>query len=420
MKKYNSGSLKCIELFAGCGGLALGLLQSGWHGIFAIEKDPMAFETLSQNMLRESSQYRGFASWPDWLPKTNHDIKSLLSNKLFRKMLSDLRGSVDLVAGGPPCQGFSVGGRRDGADERNSLVFSMLDIVELVEPKIVFIENVEGIGKKFVARPGASSTSVADEVVVQLDLLGYTSTYHLLDARKFGVPQARFRMGIVGVKACRLSSESLRESFIKLLDDCALLVRKAWGLPLGKEITAKEALHDLTGADRVICPDSHKFESTVYTPATSEYAKAMRKNSKDGETPNSHRFSKHGERILELYNLAHDTQPPGRLSKSFLVANGTQKDKKVLIDPNAPVSTITTHPDEFIHYEDSRNITVREMARLQSFPDDFHFFGRYTINGERRKIDVARCSQVGNAVPPLMGQGIGLVLKELAKYSGKE
>ena len=95
------------------------------------------------------------------------------------------------------------------------------------------------------------------------------------------------------------------------------------------------------------------------------------------------------------------------------MANNTKKDKKVLIDPASPVSTITTHPDEFIHYAEARNVTVREMARLQSFPDDFHFHGRYTINGPRRKLDVARCSQVGNAVPPLMAQGIGLAVKAL-------
>ncbi len=92
---------------------------------------------------------------------------------------------------------------------------------------------------------------------------------------------------------------------------------------------------------------------------------------------------------------------------------GTKKDKKVLIDPDAPVSTITTHPDEFIHYAEPRNITVREMARLQSFPDDFEFKGRYTINGPRRKFDVARCSQVGNAVPPLFAEAIGRALKEM-------
>lgn len=417
MSNQKTDSLNCIELFAGCGGLALGLHQAGWNGIFAIEKDPMAFETLTKNMLDKSAIYSSFALWPEWLPKTNHDINSLLTDPSFKEKILDLRGTIDLIAGGPPCQGFSVGGRRDGADERNNLVFSMLEMVKLIEPKIVFIENVEGIGRKFVARPGASSTSVADEVIEQLRQLGYTSAYHLLDARQFGVPQARFRMGIVGIKNCTLMEQDLKDNYLSLLDSCAKKVRKAWKLPLGRDITAGEALHDLYGANNVTCPDSPKFESTTYTHAKSEYAKALRGKYKVGEIPNSHRFSQHGERILNLYKLAHETQPPGRLSKAFLLENGTKKDKKVLVDSHSPVSTITTHPDEFIHYAESRNITVREMARLQSFPDDFWFYGRYTINGERRKIDVARCSQVGNAVPPFMGQGIGYVLIELAKYS---
>lgn len=105
----------------------------------------------------------------------------------------------------------------------------------------------------------------------------------------------------------------------------------------------------------------------------------------------------------------------GRLPKEYLRAHGTKKDKKVLIDPSAPASTITTHPDEFIHYAHPRNISVREMARLQSFPDIFRFRGRYTINGERRRLDVARCSQVGNAVPPFLGEILGVALREFSQ-----
>jgi len=105
----------------------------------------------------------------------------------------------------------------------------------------------------------------------------------------------------------------------------------------------------------------------------------LRGEAKTGTVPNSHRFSKHGAEILRMYRLAHSTQPAGRLSKTFLRSLGTKKDKKVRLDPNVPSSTITTHPDEFIHCSEPRNVTVREMGRLQSFPDDFHFFGRYTI-----------------------------------------
>ena len=117
--KGHDGTLRCIELFAGCGGLALGLHNAGWNGIFAIEKDSMAFETLSKNMLDDEAPHAAFPNWPNWLPKEKLDLISILEDQNFREHLIDLRGTVNLVAGGPPCQGFSVGGRRDGLDERN-------------------------------------------------------------------------------------------------------------------------------------------------------------------------------------------------------------------------------------------------------------------------------------------------------------
>lgn len=408
--KKQSTAPSCIDLFAGCGGLSLGLKEAGWQGVFAIERDPMAFETLSNNFLKDDSPYRSFSKWPEWLQKTNQDIVAILGDAKYRGHLKELRGTITLMAGGPPCQGFSVGGRRDGADERNNLVFQMLDMVDLVRPRVVLIENVEGIARKFIARPGEEKMSVADEVINNLTALGYVSTYHVLEARHFGVPQSRRRVAILGVLNASVNSDELKSEFISFLASSALAVRQARGLKLTGDISAEEAIHDLHGGELKPCPDSLKFESSAYTKPLSAYAKAMRCGIKTGSTPNSHRFSLHGERIKHLYDLAHRTQNPGRLSKSFLLENNTKKDKKVLIDPADLVSTITTHPDEFIHYVDSRNITVREMARFQSFPDNFTFHGRYTINGPRRKFDVARCSQVGNAVPPLMAEGVGLAI----------
>jgi DNA (cytosine-5)-methyltransferase 1 len=416
MTQKNSFNLSCIDLFAGCGGLSLGLHESGWNGLFAIERDPMAFETLSNNLLREGAAHRAYKAWPAWLQQTNHDIVALLKDPTVRENLTKLRGTVTLMAGGPPCQGFSVGGKRDGADERNTLVFQMLDMVNLVRPRVVLIENVEGIARKFVARPGEEKISVADTVIERLTEMGYTGTFQVLDATNFGVPQARKRVAIIGVSDCPLSSQELKIFFVKAIGRAAGSVRAHWGLHPVNDITAEEAIHDLNGGVRVVCPDSEKFESAKYVKAESSFAKAMRGGIRTGSVPDSHRFSKHGARIEELYTLAHKTQSPGRLAKQFLLANDTKKDKKVLIDKGKVVSTITTHPDEFIHYAEPRNITVREMARLQSFPDDFKFYGRYTINGPRRKLDVARCSQVGNAVPPLLAQGLGIAVQEILSY----
>ncbi|AOJ81831.1 cytosine methyltransferase [Burkholderia savannae] len=404
-----------IDLFAGCGGLSLGLHNAGWEGLFAIERDKMAFETFSKNLIDADAPYRTYASWPAWLTKQNHDIVHLLDEERVRRELRALRGKIDLVAGGPPCQGFSVGGRRDGADERNKLVFKMLELVELVQPRAVLIENVEGIARRFLARPGKSADApVAQLVLDELAKLGYVGTFTVVSAVDFGVPQTRRRVAILAVRSAEnLAPATLKALFEHSLKDAATTVRTYYELPLNRPITVGEALEDLCGGRRLACPDSLEFESSVYVPAKKSYARAMRKGIRTGTVPDSHRYSKHGDRIQTLYALAHETQEPGRLSKEFLLANGTKKDKKALLDESMPSSTITTHPDEFIHYAEPRNVTVREMARLQSFPDDFRFFGRYTINGPRRRHDVARCSQVGNAVPPLLGHGLGLAIKNV-------
>lgn len=408
-----------IELFAGCGGLALGMHRAGWNGLFAVERDPMAFETLDVNLVDEKAPYRAFNRWPNWMPRKSTDLVALLADDEFCDHLRGLQGSVDLIAGGPPCQGFSVGGKRDGEDERNSLVYRMLDFVELVQPRAVLIENVEGMARRFVSKPGTAGTSVAEDAIAKLEDLGYIASYHLINSADFGVPQARKRVAIIGVMAAGMSRQALHDLTAVAIERAAKAVRVEHGLPAEGNITVKDAIDDLAGARVVTSPDSPRFKSGVYGVAKSAYAKLMREGVMEGAIPDSHRMSVHGESVRTLYELAHRTQAPGRLSKEFLLKNGTKKDKKVLLDSAALVATITTHPDEYIHYKHARNITVREMARLQSFPDRFTFHGRYTINGPRRRFDVARCSQVGNAVPPLMGEGLGRAVIEVLTTIGE-
>lgn len=401
-----------IDLFAGCGGLSLGLHEAGWRGLFAVEADAMAFETLRRNMLDEGSPYRAFHEWPSWLPREPHRVEELLANEDWRNHVADLRGSVALVAGGPPCQGFSVGGIRDGADSRNQLVHHMLEVVDLVQPRMVLIENVEGISRPFRSKPGAAATSTADHIVGLLEAQGYDAAFITIDTSRFGVPQVRRRVLIFGV-ARELEPLPVADLLQHALESARLPLLGHLGLPEDRPVTAWEAIHDLDGPLTFVCPDSPRFMAGSYRTPESPYADLMRRGIPDSQIPNSHRFSKHGEAVQHVYNLAHETQQPGRLPKSFLLACGTKKDKKVLLDPSAPSSTITTHPDEFIHFNHPRNITVREMARLQSFPDDFFFYGRYTINGPRRRFDVARCSQVGNAVPPLVAEAVGRAIGRL-------
>lgn len=414
-KRHPDFPLRAIDLFAGCGGLTLGLHQAGHELVLAIEKDPMAFETFEANFLNAEASYPTGSAWPSWLERRNHDIQALLADPKIRKRLSSLHGQVDLVCGGPPCQGFSVGGLRDGKDARNQLPYRYIDVVELVRPPFVLLENVEGMARKFVSKPGHIEIAFVEWARSRLGELGYDAYFEVLDASEFGVPQIRRRVFLFGVaqKLCSESGLTAKDFFTSLHSGRSQFLQHL-GLPV-RQSTVRDAIADLDGKRHVTCPDSPKFQAGTFKTPTSEFAKLMRRGLPNTHIPNSHRFSEHTPRILEFYRKVQADKVFGRLPKSYLVAHGTKKDKKVLIDPASPASTITTHPDEFIHFRTPRNITVREMARIQSFPDDFVFKGRYTINGPRRRHDVARCSQVGNAVPPLLAEAVGWALHDFQR-----
>ena len=123
-------SLVFIDIFAGCGGLSLGLMQAGMKGLFAIEKDIFAFTTLKKNLIEAGRECR--FDWPDWLPKAPIPIETLIED--YQSELIALRGQIDILAGGPPCQGFSIAGRRRISDPRNRLFKSYVELVRLVEP----------------------------------------------------------------------------------------------------------------------------------------------------------------------------------------------------------------------------------------------------------------------------------------------
>ena len=129
-----------IDLCAGCGGLSLGLRNAGWQGLFAVEKNGDAFATLSHNLIEK--KHPSFA-WPSWLERSPHSLEDLTAK--HAEQLRAMRGQVDLLAGGPPCQGFSTFGLRKAHDPRNQVFRQYLKVVELLQPKMVLMENVRGI-----------------------------------------------------------------------------------------------------------------------------------------------------------------------------------------------------------------------------------------------------------------------------------
>lgn len=391
-----------IDIFSGCGGLAYGLQQSGWEALFAIEKSPDAFSTLENNVLHNMKK-----TWPTWLKYAENDINDIC--KTYKKELRKYRGSVMLVAGGPPCQGFSSAGQRKEGDVRNKLVDSYLEFVDLVKPEMIFFENVRGFTMPFTISENEQKC-YSDYIVEQLKKRKYRVDFKIINFSDFGVPQSRNRFILFASKKgkpvdfFRFLYDG-REKFLKQRD-------------LEQYVSVQDAISDLmlkNGKD--LCPDSKGFFAGKYGMVSSKYQRYMRRNTVC-DMPDSHRFAKHKKETEKRFKrLISEEECNKNLSKILLEKYGINKNCISVLDKDLASPTITTHPDDHIHYKEPRILTVREYARLQSFPDDFEFKGKYTTGGKRRKVEVPRYTQVGNAIPPLFAEQAGIALdKYMKKY----
>ena len=176
-----------IDLFAGCGGLSLGLYNAGWHGLFAVEKNTDAFLTLENNLIKKKAHY----AWPQWLEKSSLDIYEVI--KKHSEQLSQLQGHVDLVVGGPPCQGFSMAGSRKANDARNQLFMAYLEFIQLVKPNTLVFENVHGFTVAFPDDEGKKGDAYSKKITDALKEQGYQALGKLIDMSEYGVPQRRKR-----------------------------------------------------------------------------------------------------------------------------------------------------------------------------------------------------------------------------------
>lgn len=390
-----------IDIFSGCGGLSLGLYKAGWRGVFAIEKSPMAFETLRYNLIEEKQHF----NWPIWLPKTNHDINEVLSN--YRKELILLRGKVTLVAGGPPCQGFSFAGRRKENDHRNKLVDSYIEFVNLVKPEMLFFENVKGFTVGF-KKKNSRGKAYSSYVIEKLMGIGYDVEAKIVDFSEFGIPQRRKRFILVGMrngKAKNFFERIILEKF-RFLDERELNVN----------ITLKEAISDLNRENgEILSPLFKDFKEGIYSKPLSNYQKLLRRGMMNN-LPDSHRFAHHNKETEEkfvfiLKKCKKNSTIPAEIKEKFKL----KKRSVIPLSENDKSPTLTTLPDDYIHYSEPRILTVREYARIQSFDDWFKFRGKYTTGGKLRKVEVPRYTQVGNAIPPLFAELSGQVLMGMKK-----
>lgn len=387
-----------IDLFSGCGGLSLGLYNSGWSGEFAIEKNSQAFETLRFNLIEKKCHFE----WPQWLPLSPHDINDVLDN--YSSKLAQLRGKVTLIAGGPPCQGFSMAGKREEKDHRNQLVFAYIRFVEIIRPKVLIFENVRGFTSPF-KKGGVPYSKI---VIEQLKKIGYKVDFRILDFSEYGIPQKRRRFILVGML------EGDPSLFFEILESERDIFLKEKGLK--RSSNAKDALSDLLQSNGMLeSPDRKGFFSGCYGKTQSSYQRLMRESTqiKAGLVPDSHSFAKHTPETLNLFKKIILNAPSAvRLGGAEREKWGIKKRGLTLLDPFLPVPTLTSHPDDFVHYSEPRILTVREYARLQSFPDWFQFRGKYTTGGRLRKVEVPRYTQIGNAIPPLFAEIVGRALKK--------
>lgn len=409
-----------VDLFAGCGGLSLGLLSAGWNGLFAVEQDSLAFETLKHNLVdgQPNSPFR--YGWPDWLDKTPSEISQFIKD--HKASLTALKGQVDLVAGGPPCQGFSLAGRRKSNDPRNGLFRHYVKLVKLLAPPFVLLENVKGISVAF-RKPakgknarGRPKKPFSDRIKRSLRTAGYRVFTKFVRGTDVGVPQFRPRYILLAVRR-DLVKDAVDFDPFKDFDKRCKEFLQGKGLPTSRPVTVSEAISDLeTASKKVIeCVDSPGFKQIKYKHPRTKYQRLLH-GALNGTAPNSLRLANHRDETRERFakiiaSCRHGVQLSAADRKRF----GLKKHCVVPLDAKKPSHTLTTLPDDFLHYSEPRILTVREYARLQSFPDWYDFRGNYTTGGDRRLLECPRYTQAGNAVPPFVAEFVGLLIADLQR-----
>ncbi|MCM1236532.1 MAG: DNA cytosine methyltransferase, partial [Ruminococcus flavefaciens] len=278
---------------------------------------------------------------------------------------------IDVIIGGPPCQGFSVSGKRMIDDPRNKLYKSFVSLVEQIQPKVFVMENVPGLIRLFDGK-------VKEEVLSDFSAIGYRVKVQQLSADDYGVPQQRKRVFFVGINENKFKADA---EFI--------FPKPTHGAGLKRVITCKDAISDLD-----FVPDDVSLgESIEYVlPAANDYQEKMRIGS---SMVKNHSITIHKEQTKQIIAMV----PDGGNYKDLPLE--LQSTRKVNIawtrmDSEKPCFTIDTGHNHHFHYKENRVPTVRESARIQSFPDTFEFIG----------IKTSQLKQVGNAVPPLMAEAI--------------
>ena len=358
-----------IELFAGSGGSLLGLEMAGFHTVIANEIHPHPCLTLKKNF-----------------PNTRvveGSIVGLSGKELIRKAGLTIKqlGDIDLIAGGPPCQGFSTAGLKNPTDARNNLIGEFLRIVGELRPKYFLMENVSGLTTMY-------GGELFKDYLKKVEQIGYKCKYEVLKVVNYGVPKMRKRLIVFG------SRDGIPPDFPKPTH-ANPKDRDLFNSQLKPYITCGEALGDLPVIDQGQTTTEYTME-----PQT-EFQKYARKDSKHIY---NHQASKHREATMAYYGLV----PAGGTSLDIPKEKRNGKQGVQRFPLNSLARTITTEPTDFLHPTLNRIPTMRELARIQTYPDWFEFLGQRTTGNKMRRLGYcSQSQQIGNSVPPLFAKALG-------------
>lgn len=452
-------SFTYVDLFAGCGGLSLGLESEGGELLVAVERSDMAAETFFHNLI---SPVESKEAWREYvnLP-TESQVKNGLLVKELRALLDSeeslkqiIKSKPDLIVGGPPCQGFSLAGRRNPDDLRNQLPWQFLELVELSKPRMVVIENVVGMRHKF-ANDDEGDVFNQLQQALRETAPGYIVQGVQVNALHYGAPQHRPRLMIVGLRNDIAKKRGIKETgklwssnFIDKLDvkeipDLAPIPT----IESSAVRTVGEAIHDLQPKPRKIIRDTGLSEQLQpnYWGLTS---KATISNHVDRvhQEKTQMRFRLYqylnsigaharvvgiasekatAQEKLAISNSLVGAKYPAKAPDGTLLANDekelvnliislrTKKHSQRVLDWNEPARTVVTIGDDYVHPFEPRTFTVRELARFQGFPNGFEFRAKETTGGLNRRTDVPQYSQVGNAVSPFLAKAVGLMVRKI-------
>ena len=364
-----------IDLFAGAGGMTEGLCKAGFNSVLANEYDDMAGVTFRTNHPK--------------VPLVVKDIKKLSVGEVLE--LSGLKpGELSMIAGGPPCQGFSLAGPRLDGDPRNQMFKEFVRLVNGLKPEVFLFENVSGI-------MSMSGGSVLRAIVAEFSGIGYNCEYKLLSAADYGVPQARPRFILIGVR----DGDTI--GFPEPTHGNVDSNRDLFTSDLKPYCTVWDALSDL--------PVIHQGEGEEELQHSGHYHNEYQEQRRGERQPGAifnHRATRHSDIITQRYAAI----PEGGNNSQVPAELRTKKINVFKLDSQRPSRTVTcNHRTDLLHPKVPRGTTVREAARLQSFDDDYQFFGNLT----RKAKWVTQDDQVGNAVPPLLAKALGEHIKRQMK-----